>query len=275
MTADGFGPMLRLRRLAEGRFEASNLPGSRAVVFGGQILAQAIAAQAETVPDMEVKSLHTVFSKPATPDVALQIDTDVVSSGRTFTTATVSVRQGTRLCSESLALSQRADEEVFHFEDPPPDVAPPEDCPLWPQSNQNWEIRMVDGVDLLDPEALGPPELHVWSRFAEVPSLPWASNALLAYATDGFLIGTAMRPHSGVGQSQAHLTIDTTVIAHTLAFHDGFDAADWLLLSHRSPYAGRGRSFGRGDVYTRSGRLVASFSQENLIRPWRTASVRS
>jgi acyl-CoA thioesterase len=75
-----------------------------------------------------------------------------------------------------------------------------------------------------------------------------------------------MRPHAGVGQAQAHVTLSTGVVGHTLTFHEPFSAADWLLLSHRSPYAGRGRSYGRADVFTAGGNLVASYVQDNMIR---------
>ena len=92
------------------------------------------------------------------------------------------------------------------------------------------------------------------------------NQALLAYATDGFLIGTAMRPHPGVGQALAHRTISTTVVGHTLTFHDEFSVDRWLLLDHRSTSAGNGRSHGVGEVFDEGGRLVCSFSQENMIR---------
>ena len=76
-----------------------------------------------------------------------------------------------------------------------------------------------------------------------------------------------MRPHAGVGQAQAHVTLSTGVVSHTLTFHEPFAAADWLLLSHHSPYAGRGRSYGRADVFRADGALVASYVQDAMIRP--------
>jgi acyl-CoA thioesterase len=75
-----------------------------------------------------------------------------------------------------------------------------------------------------------------------------------------------MRPHHGIGQSLAHRTVSTTVLTQTLTFHEPFRAADWLLLDQRSSYAGRGRSRGTANVYTAEGGLVASFSQDNMIR---------
>jgi acyl-CoA thioesterase II len=76
-----------------------------------------------------------------------------------------------------------------------------------------------------------------------------------------------MRPHAGVGQAQAHRTRSTGVLSHTLTFHEPVVARDWMLLSHRSPYAGRGRSYGQADVFSQDGRLLASFVQDAMIRP--------
>ena len=129
-----------------------------------------------------------------------------------------------------------------------------------------WAVQVVGGVDVDDPDAVGPPELDVWTRFVGASDEPGMNEALLAFATDGFLIGTAMRPHRGVGQSQAHRTISTGVLSHTLTFHEPFSAAEWLLLAHRGVYAGHGRCYGRADVYSAEGQLVASFVQDGMIR---------
>ena len=40
----------------------------------------------------------------------------------------------------------------------------------------------------------------------------------------------------------------------------------WYLLAHRNDYAGRGRVFGHGEIFTEDGQLVASFSQEAMVR---------
>ncbi len=75
------------------------------------------------------------------------------------------------------------------------------------------------------------------------PRRPAAEHrALLAFATDGFLIGTAMRPHAGVGQAQAHRTLSTGVVSRTLTFHEPGATRSWMLLRHRATFAGGGRS---------------------------------
>jgi acyl-CoA thioesterase II len=103
-------------------------------------------------------------------------------------------------------------------------------------------------------------------RYAGAPADVATNQAILAWGTDGFLIGAAMRPHAGIGQAEAHKTLSTGVVGHTLTFHEPFTARDWLLIAHESPHAGAGRSYGRAQVFTRAGQLVASFVQDNMIR---------
>jgi acyl-CoA thioesterase-2 len=76
-----------------------------------------------------------------------------------------------------------------------------------------------------------------------------------------------MRPHAGVGQAQAHKTLSTGVLSHTLTFHEPVDAGSWMLMANESPYAGHGRAYGRAHVFGSDGRLVASFVQDSMIRP--------
>src|SRR5438445_766391 len=99
---------------------------------------------------------------------------------------------------------------------------------LEPVGDDRYRANNVDAghgvifgdADITDPDVTGPPDLDVWTRFVGAPDDPGVSQALLAFATDGFLIGTAMRPHEGVGQAQAHVTLSTGVLSHTLTFHE-------------------------------------------------------
>ncbi len=245
---------------------ASIVFGGGPVVFGGQLLAQTIVAAAAALPVKSVKSVHTVFARGASTEAPLEFDVDVMQEGRSFASATVTVAQGGRLCTRSLVLLHAPDPDLIRHQDPAPEVGSAADAVPSAHGNGFWEIRTVDGVDIADPDAVGPPRLDVWTRFPDAPDDPTLNQALLAFATDGFLIGTAMRPHAGVGQSMAHRSISTSVITHTLTFHAPVDASRWLLLDQESPVAGAGRSYGRAHVFDGSGDLVASFVQENMIR---------
>jgi acyl-CoA thioesterase II len=169
-----------------------------------------------------------------------------------------------------------ADEPDFvRHADPAPPVPGPDDCtPRVGHGLDGWDIRVVGDVDVSDPGLVGPPELDVWTRFVGAPEDPALDQALLAFATDGFLIGTAMRPHAGVGQAQAHRTVSTGVLSHTLTFHEPCPAGEWVLLSHRSSYAGHGRCYGSANVFRADGTLVAAFVQDGMIRPLQAPGTR-
>lgn len=237
------------------------------VVFGGQLLAQSIVAARSVQPDKLVKTVHTVFARAALTDAPVELVVEPTHSGRTFAGATVTIRQGDRLCARSSVLSSADEPDFVRHADTAPAVSDPETSARLAHGGDEWELRVVGDVDVSDPDLVGPADLDVWTRFADAPDDAGTGQALLAYASDGFLIGTAMRPHAGVGQAQAHVTLSTGVVSHTLTFHESFSARDWLLLSHHSTYSGHGRCYGRADVFTRDGTLVASFVQDGMIRP--------
>jgi acyl-CoA thioesterase len=234
------------------------------VVFGGQLLAQSLVAALAGHEGKQAKTLHTVFARGASPEEPLDIVVEPMHAGRAFASSTVTISQGDRLCTRSIVLLTADEPDLIRHADPAPTLAPPGDERAGARGE--WEVRVVDDVDVSDPDLTGPPDLDVWTRFPGAPEDPTTDQALLAFATDGFLIGAAMRPHPGVGQAQAHVTLTTGVISHTITFHEPFAARDWLLLSHHSPYAGRGRSYGRADVFRPDGALVASYVQDAMIR---------
>ncbi|MEM7749461.1 MAG: acyl-CoA thioesterase II, partial [Pseudomonadota bacterium] len=53
---------------------------------------------------------------------------------------------------------------------------------------------------------------------------------------------------------------------HAMWLHRPFRADDWLLYVQDSPSTSGARGFCRGSMYTRDGRLVASTTQEGLMR---------
>jgi acyl-CoA thioesterase len=259
--------VLDLEPVAEGRFRAQNfVSGQGGVVFGGQLLAQSIVAAATVDPSKEVKSIHTVFARGGALDQPLDVEVDAMHVGRALASATVTVRQGERLCTRSLVLLSAVEPDLIRHGAPAPEVGTPEDAKPISGEGGFWEIRVVGGVDFSDPDEVGPPELGAWVRFPGARAHGTLGQALLAYATDGFLIATAMRPHAGIGQSMAHVSISTSVLSHTLTFHEPVDAGEWHLLAHESPYAGRGRTYGRANIFTADGRLVGSFVQDNMVR---------
>lgn len=266
LTIDGLLGSLRLEPDGPDRYRAANADAGHGVIFGGQLLAQSVMAGLAGHDAKRVKTVHTVFARSGRPDAPVEVAVDRMHDGRAFASSTVTISQGARLCARSLVLLS-ADEPDFvrHADAAPASVGSPPEEPG--AGSDPWQVHIAGGVDIRDPDAVGPPDLDVWTRFAGAPDDPAVDQALLAFATDGFLIATAMRPHPGVGQAQAHVTVSTGVVSHTLTFHEPAPAGQWMLLSHHSPYAGRGRCYGKAEVFRTDGALVASFVQDGMIRP--------
>jgi acyl-CoA thioesterase len=267
LTIDGLVGTLDLEPVGPDRYRAGNAEAGHGVIFGGQLLAQAVVAGLAGHDHKRVKTVHTVFARSGRPDAPVEISVDRMHDGRAFASSTVTIGQGERLCSRSLVLLSADEPDFIRHADPAPDAPGPGDAAPADDGEGAWQVRIAGDVDINDPEAVGPADLDVWTRFVGAPDDPAVDQALLAFATDGFLIATAMRPHAGVGQAQAHVTVSTGVVSHTLTFHEPAPAGEWLLLSHHSPYAGRGRSYGTADVFRTDGALVASYVQDAMIRP--------
>jgi len=76
-----------------------------------------------------------------------------------------------------------------------------------------------------------------------------------------------MRAHPDeVHIEDAHHTLSTGVIGHTMHFTDTFDVSQWLLRVTEATKAGSGRVYGGGRVFTQDGRLVAVFHQDSMAR---------
>jgi acyl-CoA thioesterase-2 len=245
---------------------AHNLQLGHAVVFGGQIIGQSLLAGLAGQQEKRVKTVHTVFARGASPDAPLELTVDRMHAGRAVASSSVTVSQGDTLCARSVVLLTANEPDVIRHADTPPRASKPDDVADHVRQTGAFEVGVVGDVDINDPDQVGPAELDVWVRFPGAPDEPGINQALLAFANEGFLIGTAMRPHPGIGQSQAHKTLSTGVLSHTLTFHESYRAAEWHLLAQHSPYAGGGRSYGAGDVFTAGGGLVASFVQDAMIR---------
>jgi acyl-CoA thioesterase len=56
-----------------------------------------------------------------------------------------------------------------------------------------------------------------------------------------------------------------------VSFHDPVRWEGWIRYHHQSAYAGSGMSYVRGQVLTEDGRLLASFTQDAMIRAFETA----
>jgi acyl-CoA thioesterase-2 len=267
---------LALVEVESGVFEGPNvvLPGYRRL-FGGQLLAQAIAVAALT-PCRPVRSLHLVFVAEGRPDVPVSWSVSALHDGRTFATRSVVASQGNRMLASGLVSLHVPDVggRLLEHSICPVGVPLPHEVAAAGQFGaMAFETRPVLPAEpfappALDGLALGPPELAVWMRAPRPPreaTDQLRHQELLAYATDTTMMVAAMRPHEGVGFGATTVTA-SAVTSHTISFHRRIRVDDWLLFVQQSPAAAGGRAYIRGDVFDQSGTVVASCAQEVLIR---------
>jgi acyl-CoA thioesterase-2 len=243
----------------------------RQVVEGTQVLAQAIVAVAKRFPDKSVRSAHAVFARAVLVGPPVDFDLDVVAEGRSTATAVVSVAQNGRRAMTVTTFLDVPSPDVIRHHLPRPDVAAPADAHVSPMPMAGREVRLVDVVDVNSPDEVGPPELYAWLHYEPIPARDDLAKALIAYFTGHLGISTTMRAHKGIGTSQSHLTVSTAPMTVTVSFHEPVTWTGWLLYTHESTQVGAGMSYVRGAVHTEEGELIASFTQEALIRPLRTS----
>jgi acyl-CoA thioesterase II len=268
ISVDDVLKVLDLEQAGEGRWQGGSVKAEGPVVFGGQLIGQAMVAVAAEVPGKKITSVHSTFARVGRTDQPITFEVDRFHDGRSMGSVTVTASQGERKLARSLFLLATAEDDLIKHASPLPAAAgTPETAHPQTQTMGGFEQRFVQDVDLFDVDAVGPAELDVWSRFDTARSEPVIGQALLVWASVSQFIGTAMRPHAGLGLARAHRDISTGVLSHYLRFHDEFSAGEWLLFALRSPYAGSGLAFGSAEVFTADGRLVASCVQESMIRP--------
>ena len=251
---------LDLRVVAPSVFEGRNQRLSYHRLFGGQLLAQFVRAAGLTCPAKTVKSLHVLFPRAGRTDEPVRYEVTCHHEGGSFATLTIAARQTPGILATA-SVSMHAAEEGLHHQAVPdvPAVLGAEhrvEIDLLP-----WETRSAADLDSPVPAAA---ELDMWMRTPPVEED--LAPALAAYGTDLTLIGTALRPLAGLSQQDAGTAFTSAVTSHTIWYHEPFRTDDWLLLHQHSPTLAHGRCFGRGDVLTSSGTLVASYAQEALLR---------
>jgi acyl-CoA thioesterase len=243
----------------------------RPVVEGTQLLAQAIVAAAKRFPGKSVRSAHAVFARAVMGRSPVEFALDVVHEGRSTATAVVSVRQHERRCAVVTVLADVPSQDVIRHQAERPRVAGrPAHAHEATMPMLGRQVRVVDVVDVNSPDEVGPPELFAWLRYDPVPTRDELAKALLAHFTGHLSISTTMRAHPGIGTRQAHHTVSTAPMTVTVSFHEPVGWSGWLLYSHESTQVGAGMSYVRGQIHTEDGALLASFTQEGLIRPLRS-----
>ncbi|NHC21554.1 acyl-CoA thioesterase II [Nocardioides sp. IC4_145] len=257
--------------LFRGHQQVSSLPR----VFGGQVAAQAVVAAGRTVdPAYVLHSLHSYFLQPGDTSAPIIFDVETIREGRSFATRRVLARQHGRPIYALTADFQRP-EEGWEHQQVAPVVPPPEQClnpkellghpeddPEWGVMELRYAGSSLDGG--LEPDEARPGRQRVWLRAkGTLPDDPFVHVAAFTFFSDMTLMGAALAPH-GIRSGSPEAMIAS--LDHSIWFHRPFRVDDWWLYDQDSPFAGGGRGLVHSRVHTADGTLVASVSQEALLR---------
>jgi len=274
--------LLELERIETNLFRGQSHSVGSPIVFGGQVLAQALQAAIHTTPaDRWVHSLHAYFILAGDIDMPIVFQVDAIRDGGSFSTRRVKAIQNGEaifLMSASFQLQQEGFDHHINM----PNVSPPEQLVSWDELREKFgDIlpanikRFLDiprpiefrPVEIQNPALPGKsqPYRHIWMKAkGDMPADKRSNQCVLAYASDYNLLTTALLPH---GNEASFGNVKMASLDHAMWFHRDFRMDDWLLYAIDSPSASNARGFTRGNIFTREGKLVASVVQEGLIRP--------
>lgn len=244
-------------------------------VFGGQVVAQALAAAARGVGDeRQAHSLHAYFLRAGDTTRPIIYRTLRDFDGGSFANRRVVAMQGGKPIL-NLAASFHRPEEGFAHAAPMPQVPGPERLPelaaALAAAGQKFPQAMLERLAAFEvrpgppaADGTGTPRQFLWFRLtAPMDADDALKRVVLAYASDFALVSTAVLPHA---PSFFTPGLQVASLDHAVWFHSSPPVDDWLLYAMDSPWAGHARGFARGSIYDRAGNLVASVAQEGLCR---------
>ncbi len=273
--------LLDLEEIEQNHYRATSPSDGWQRVYGGQVLGQALVAASRTVPDdRPAHSLHGYFLRAGDTEAPILYKVDRIRDGRSFTTRNVVAIQHGRAIF-SMSISFQVIEEGLSHQAQMPEVPMPEELrderelradqaeQLPAEFRESFlrdrpiDFRPIDPQDLLQPRKR-PPQQYCWMKIRDpLPEDPQLHQCVLAYLSDWSLLDTSTYPH---GLSFLNDQLQMASLDHAMWFHRPFRADDWLLYAQDSPSASGARGLNRGQIFSRSGDLVASAAQEGLMR---------
>lgn len=278
---------LALEETAHDTFLAPSFDFVGARVFGGQVLAQALLAGAKTLEmDKPCHSFHGYFLRGGDIRYPVVYQVRRLRDGRSLSARQITAVQ--YIPSEFGNKEQVIFCMLASFSPMEGGLDYQETMPSYPHPDTLQDEQALKEQYLSDiPKALherymrqrhihirpisprhpitptpASPRQALWLKVA-LENQPIAIHqACLAFASDYYLISTALMPH-GLGYGTPNLQIAS--IDHSMHFHRPFDVADWLLYEMWSDTASHAKGLNHGQFW-QDGNLVATTAQEGLMR---------
>lgn len=273
--------LLKLEVIEQGIYRGQSQDLGFRALFGGQVMGQALSAAQETVGvDRFVHSLHSYFLRAGDASKPVVYEVESIRDGTSFSTRRVQAIQKGKAIFYMTASFQQP-EEGFDHQDTMPEVPNPNGIPSFSDfiadhqgalqksmrekflAEKPIEIRPIQQYNWLKPEKSDSKSQSWLKTNGNLPDDLRIHSCMLAYASDFHFLPTALLPH---GASHLLPNFQIATVDHAMWFHRPFRFDDWLLYCMDSPSASNGRGLVRGQIYNRQGELVASTTQEGVLR---------
>ncbi|MFY9242508.1 MAG: acyl-CoA thioesterase II [Polaribacter sp.] len=276
--------LLNLTTIDKNTFSGESVTVGSAIVFGGQVLAQAVNAAYKTISkDRFLHSLHSYFLEPGDLTLPIKYEVAEMRNGGSFSTRRVTASQKGKTIFILAASFHKKEDGFEHQTKMNSDIKQPEDLLSWtdmvhqfgdflPKGIKSFlsierpiDFKPVRVANPLERENL-PAKEEIWFKLkGEIPEMDLQTkHQILTYISDYNILNAAFNPNA---KDYSFANTMTASLDHSMWFFRDFEFDDWMLFSAESPNAFGARGLCRGNIFTRDGKLVASFAQEGLMRP--------
>jgi acyl-CoA thioesterase-2 len=237
--------------------------GDKLPVPGSQMLTQTLWLAGGLAPQRRPHSQRARFLRPGRKGAVVRYRLDIVRAGRTMTVIRAVAEQAGRNLAEVDMSFHAIDEDVRHA-----DWHPPGPRMVDPESLARAIVASTSAMAAFDARAEreaaeGGQSIHpYWARHCDaLDDDPLLHVALVSFICDIGVNGSAVPPGASLRDR-----LNGTSLDHTIWFHRAARVDDWLHVSADCVSASDGRGTAIGAVHDRSGRRIASFAQESLLR---------
>lgn len=275
---------LDLDKVEDGLFKGENISVGSPNVFGGQVLAQAINAAYKTINNGRVlNSMHSYFLEAGNLEKPILYNVDIMRDGGSFSVRRVTALQDDKTIFILSCSFHKEEQGYAHQIEMPVVEKQPEELLSWtdmyeqfghmlPKFTQEF-LKLERPIDVKPVDVPNPFEkkdlattTNVWfklkgdSRHLDLA----AKQQILTYVSDYNILSVALYRHA----SKAHWgNTFTASLDHAMWYFRDFDFDDWMLYALDTPSTQNARGFCRGHIFSRKGDLIASVTQEGLMRP--------
>lgn len=253
-------------------------------VFGGQVLAQSLHAAYNTISNNRiVHSLHAYFLEPGNLNKQITYKVAEMRNGGSFSTRRVTAIQDNITIFIMAASFHKQETGYEHQVAMNKNIKQPEELLSWSEMLDKFGtflprkmkafLSIERPIDFKPVEIINPMEKKdlpavedVWFKIKGTSGnldLP-VKQQILTYISDYNILNAALKPNA----SKANFgNTQMASLDHSMWFFRDFSFDDWMLFSAVSPSTSGARGLATGNIFTRTGKLVATIAQEGLMRP--------